>query len=245
MGVDLSISSTLSSKRSDNIMQFSTGVGKGMHDVHFYNTGAERFMGGNGNDFLSASSSFGLASCTSLERSSFCDNLLSEMESDLNSLYVQLNIQAISDVKKAAIGDPKLQKATGLEKIAEEKKQEEEAKMKNELSKNFDEISYNLKTLGEFNSDAGMRFKSLKEAADNQETMAKKQYYNFSTSGTGGIGRDILDNKKEHVDDPKEKDSKTDSAKGSSNQSNKVQNNFSASSSGASGNGFTPLLLMA
>lgn len=208
----------MSATRGTNIMLFMAGVNNGLHDVAFYNSGAARNLSSGKESSLLAASSFQLASVTSNERSSFCKNLIAELTSSVHSAELALRM----DMYSAAIkSDPKDKSGSlfRMQKDMQLKEQQEMDDAQDSVYKEYQENYHNLKTLSEFNSDAEMQFKTLKEAADNEIINAKTQYYNFKSHYNNPQGLNFVKSGNSKPDEP-DKNENNKSAKMVDNASN-------------------------
>ena len=180
---------SMQATRGTNIMCFMAGVNNGLHDVAFYNSGAARDLASGKDASMLAASSFLLASTTSSERSSFCQNLMTELSEQMNVAQLALEISAYDGLRQY-LGGQNNDKARDIQAMMEknqlQKQQEKEDEATDAIYKQYQENTQYMKTLDAFNSDAEMQFKKLKEAADNQELLAKKQYYNYRNTQTSG-----------------------------------------------------------
>lgn len=178
MKINLKVSNYLNNNRDAQVSMFRNNVSNGLHNVAYFNSAAAQELSFGKEGFMSASNSFGLASETSLNKASFCENMLTDMKTELQ--MAELLMQR--DAKKMMLNHSYKFAAPGAEKtnkIQENKQQEAEQAAQSSLGKAYSDLSENLKTLEEFNSDADIRFKTFKQQADNQNLIAKKKYFNF------------------------------------------------------------------
>lgn len=220
-GISTKIDNFLSLDRGSQILTFRTGVSNGMHSVSFHNTGAARDMSFGQDSYMSASASFGLASATSGEKSSFCENILADMKNDLHRAQLAMELSVSNQLNSyygavinSGIQDPQQRMLMNQQN---DKKLEAETKLQRSLQDAYGELSESIKTLDDFNSDADVRFKNLKNAADNQEVMARKQYYNYvNTSSTGKASAKPFEMEANDEKEKKKNDDKAENTSGGS-----------------------------
>lgn len=217
--LNLRLDNFLSGDRASQISRFKTGVSRGMHSVQFFNAGAARDLSFGQDSFMGASASFGLASATSGEKAGFCENMLSSMKNDLDCAQLGLEMSVTTQVMLVnAMHANEVRNgqkngnmiSNNLKSNIEEKQFMAEMQKQQSLNEAYSQLSEALGTLEEFNSNADMQFKNLKNAADNQELMARKQYYNFvnSSASTGSSISGLDMDKKEDSEEDKKANGK-------------------------------------
>lgn len=176
----------LSLKRPEMISYFQSNVSSGMDTVSFHNANAALVGTSNSDSSLLSASSFSLAATTSSNKAGFCAGLLSSLTNELDFL----SKNAVMDAQRASLNlacqqNNILKDPTGniLKGILENK----DASQK-ELEKYQETIQDQIGTLEKFTSNADVRFKGLKESAEQQEFMAKNHYYLHNSKNLNQYG---------------------------------------------------------
>lgn len=176
----------LSLKRPEMISYFQSNVSSGMDTVSFHNANAALIGTSNSDSSLLTASSFSMAATCSGNKAGFCAGLLTSLTNELDSLTKNAVMDSQrANIKLACQQNNILKDPTGsiLNRILDEKEDSQKA-----LEKYQKTIEEQIVTLEAFTSNADVRFKSLKESAEQQEFMAKNHYYLHNSKNSNQYG---------------------------------------------------------
>lgn len=165
----------LSAKRPQLIAYFKANVSSGLNTVSFHNANASMVGNSSPESSLSSASSFSMAASCSGSKAGFCSGLLNSLASQLDNLTKDAVMATQSaNMKMAAQQGTILKDKSGkvLKDIVDKKD-----KAMSALSKFKEETEEQMKTLEGINSNADVKFKGLKESAEQKEFIAKNHYY--------------------------------------------------------------------